>query len=151
MGALLDKLIESHIAPFAEKCKSSGNYSDEMFKLAEDALIEKIRKDVKEEIRQELTVEEIEKQKVEIDREIEAYSTEKALKEIKGFIIEGIILAVIIGLIVNQMTDIITYLKGTEAYLATIIIIICLIIAVLIYIILRFANTVGKMIKRKGK
>ena len=151
MGAKLDEIINSHIAPFVEKSKADGNHSDEMFDLATRSLVDRFRKEIKDEILSELTNEEIEQRKAQIDQEIDAYSTQKAIQATKSFIVEGIILAAIVGLIVNQVTDLISYVKGDGAYWATIVLIVLLVIAVTFYVFMRFATVLEMIIKRRDR
>ncbi len=118
-----------------------------MLRLAEDALLDDFRKKIKSEIQEELTEEEKARQIAEIDKAIKSHSTKQALQEIKGFIFEGIFLAAIIGLIVNQMTDIVTYLKGEgEQYMYTVVIIFALVALVFFYIMGRFVNTIERFL-----
>lgn len=150
MEATLDKLIKAYIAPFLDSHKSHGD-SEDVCKEAEAALIDKLRNKVKTEIVNEMTEEEVSRQKELIDKRVGAYSASKAIKEIKQFIIEGIILAVAIGLLVNQLTDVITYLKGANAYVATGVIIALLILIVFVYVLIRLTSTISKIVNSKDE
>lgn len=114
MGKVLDQLIESHIASFEAKYKNANEYDDEMFQKAKNALIKDFQKDVKLEIISELT----EDEKSKIDQKLQAHKTKRTIEKLQTILHESIILAIIVGVLVNQITDIITAFKTVNYSIA---------------------------------
>lgn len=98
MGKILDDLINS-------KCKDELKNSSNVPESIVIALKEKLQKDIKDEIIKE-EAEKILKESIKLKKE-------KRIKEIKFTIFSGVFLSFFLGLIVNQATDIIGYLKGS--------------------------------------
>ena len=149
MGATLDKAVKAYVTQYMELDKKEGSEPKGVRDEAAIALHETMMQRIKEEVRCEMTVEEIEKQKSRIDAETENYATQKGVQELKTFILEGIGLAIVVGLIVNQFTDIITYLKGAENYRATVWVLFGLAGIVGLYVSCRLASLINKLINRK--
>lgn len=75
------------------------------------------------------------------------------ISQIKTLLFESVLLAALVGLIVNQATDIITYLKGNPAtldrglILTTLVIVVILLIAIHILINIRYISGISKILK----
>lgn len=100
-----------------------------------------IRKAYKEEVYAEV--------KQQVIREQEQYK----ISQIKTILIESILLAALVGLMVNQATDIITWLKGGLAtpnelfILVTLVIVAILFFAIHLLINIRYLNGISQIIK----
>lgn len=122
MSKQLENLVEEYIHNHQDviKIKSDGQNND-FYILAHDAIKKKLIEDVKEEIVSE------EKESIIKDAEIEIQKIKdrKYIEELKVLIGEGFVVAFFVGLLVNQVTDLISIFKGTlynEVLLKTIVI-----------------------------
>lgn len=101
MGKVLDDLINNKCS----KLKVAESISENELELYRDALKEKFKADVTNEI--------IEEEAKRLLKESLQLKKEKRIKEVKFTIFSGVFLSFFLGLIVNQITDIIGYLKGS--------------------------------------
>lgn len=150
MGAELDKLIRAYAKEALERIGKEEAADRVTYDEMEKGLFQMLRQNVKGEILSELNAEEIENREKRIAEEVKQHTTQNALQEAKSVIIEGIILAFFVGLLVNQFTDIITYLKGGEGpFNPTLWIIAGIVVVLWIFVALKLVNTVSSLINRK--
>lgn len=109
MSETLEKLLNNFIESKHSEIKENTE-KDEYMEYMTTAVKEKMRAAVVEEIRRELEPEIIEK--VKKDNEIE--EQKRRVKELQEVLWSGFIIAFIVGLLVNQVTDIISFLKGAS-------------------------------------
>lgn len=142
----LDEVINSFI-----ENKNSVLYErapEEAFKEFRDAVGEKLKKDIIEEVKEACANEIAEDAKKKIDMAAE----EKAIKEAKVLLWNGFLMAFVVGILVNQVTDIISFYKGGSS-LKTIsdTMVLCVILAVICLgmYIYTFAQTFIKIVKNR--
>jgi len=146
MGKELDKLIESYLATFEAKYKSKNECDDGMLQIAKNALISDFQKKVRDEIVSEFT----EAEKAQIDKKIQEHKTQKDLENLRTLVLEGIVLAIVVGILVNQITEIIAYFKtGNYAIAWTWGIVFLLGIGVWSFVLSRLASAIGALLKNK--
>lgn len=129
------KITRNVVKEYAELhvYKEYGYGEDEKNKKLRKATMETVEKEVFEEIRKDIY--NLEKEKIikDIEKEMEEKEKNKRISQIKFILIEGIILGMLVGLLTNQITDIISYSKGEKDYIITLIIIIILLILSVIF------------------
>ena len=146
MGKELDKLIESYLATLEAKYKSKNECDDGMLQIAKNALISDFQKKVRDEIVSEFT----EAEKAQIDKKIQEHKTQKDLENLRTLVLEGIVLAIVVGILVNQITEIIAYFKtGNYAIAWTWGIVFLLGIGVWSFVLFRLASAIGALLKNK--
>ena len=136
MGSTLDKVVSEYVHNNAEEKQEEPD----ILSAAEDA----IKKRIVEEI------EPVIKEKVKV--EVETEENEKKLEELKEIIWSGFLVAFFVGLLVNQVTDVITHLKGDDnmqGTLAAIIILLLLCLAVFLYMFIAKVKKIYDAIKKK--
>ena len=103
MQKILDKVLDKYINLYYSE-KNEGD-AKEIIEAAKEEIKRRIYSDIKEEIKEEALrdADEIIKKRAELHR----------LKELRNLSIEGIFIAFFVGLLVNQVTDIIGYYKGS--------------------------------------
>lgn len=148
MGKRLDECIDARLQPIVERYKNAQEYSQDDLDDVTSALSEKWRLEIKQDILAECTEEEKQQIRYAVDKEREAYSAKKEVEDLRALIVEGILLAIIVGLLVNQATDFISYLKGEKAYLATAVISTILALLLFIYILTRLASVISRLMKK---
>lgn len=148
MGKRLDECIDARLQPIVERYKNPQEYSQDDLDDVTSALSEKWRLEIKQEILAECTEEEKQQIRYAVDKEREAYSAKKEVEDLRALIVEGILLAIIVGLLVNQATDFISYLKGEKAYMATVVISVILALLLFIYILTRLASVISRLMKK---
>lgn len=148
MGVRLEKLIEERAKHIVKQYESNDEYSKEDLQETIDALSAKWRSEVKQEVMQECTDEEITRMKKTVDEAREAYSTKKAIEDLRVLVVEGIFLAIAVGLLVNQVTDLITYAKSEKDYSFTLLAIAILCFILFGYVLTRLASTISKLLKK---
>lgn len=109
MSETLEKLLNNFIESKHSEIKENTE-KDEYMEYMTTAVKEKMRAAVVEEIRREIEPEIV--QKVKKDNEIE--EQKRKVKELQEVLWSGFIIAFIVGLLVNQVTDIISFLKGAS-------------------------------------
>lgn len=109
MSETLEKLLNNFIESKHSEIKENTE-KDEYMEYMTTAVKEKMRSAVVEEIRREIEPEIVEK--VKKDNEIE--EQKRKVKELQEVLWSGFIIAFIVGLLVNQVTDIISFLKGAS-------------------------------------
>lgn len=103
MGQILNKLI-------TEKIK---NDNENLFKNVPEEQREEYQNSLKEKLETDIINEIVEEEAEKIASKVTKIRKEKRIKEIKNTILSGLFLSFFLGLIVNQLTDIIGYLKGS--------------------------------------
>lgn len=150
MGAELDKLIRAYAKDALERVGREEAADRATYAEMEKGLFQMVRQTVKTEILAELDEEEIANREKRISEELTRRSTQKALQDAKNVIIEGIILAFFVGLLVNQSTDIITYLKtGGGPFTPTLWIITAIVVGLWVFVALKLVSTVSSLLNRK--
>lgn len=140
----LDKIID--IAVTSGKELISLEASPEEREELAAALREKKKRDVVREIRNEYKQELIQK----INAENEQEANRQRIKDLKKLMGEGFFLAFIVGLAVNQMTEIITYVKGGDNFNRTLILTIGLVaICIVAYMYIFFENAIALLKEKK--
>lgn len=148
MGKQLDDCINARIKLTLEQNTPDQNYSQGVLGEVTAALYDKWHSEIKQEILTECTEEEKQQIRYAVDKEREAYSAKKEVEDLRALIVEGILLAIIVGLLVNQTTDLIAYLKGEKAYMATVVISVILALLLFIYILTRLASVISRLMKK---
>ena len=134
LNNLIDKAYKSQEKEIKEKCA----FSNEDLTIHSMAVKESLEKLVYKEIKQEL----YDEVTIAATKQLEKEALNKKVKELEKIIYTGLILAIFVGMLVNQLTDIITYLKnGTNFNLLsnTIILVLifaglCILITVVIFV-----------------
>lgn len=140
----LDKIIDIVVASSQELISLEASQEDRE-ELA-TALREKKKRDVVQEIRNEYKQELIQ----EINAENEQEANRQKIKDLKKLMWEGFFLAFMVGLAVNQVTEIITYAKGGADINRTVILTIALVvICVVAYIYTFFENAIALLKEKK--
>ena len=146
MGAQLNRLIRACAEAKVKSLGTSSRYSREAREEVINALSNQWREDIKKEIIDELT----EAEKAKIDKQIQEHSTKRDIENLRSLVCEGIFLAVIVGVLVNQITDLVTNFKdGEYSIIITWVIILVLGAGVWGYILFRLAATIGKLLGNK--
>lgn len=148
-GAFTEKLVEEYI-----NLKVDAQYG-----IAKEEKDIKLRLAMKEmlykEIQTELVEDIYEMKKAEIiedgKKAIQDIEEKKKRSQLKFILIEGIILGLITGILVNQITDIISYLKGSTNYIATSIIIISLILLGIVFAFIVYLSKIEDYFLNKGE
>lgn len=136
MGSTLDKVVSTYVHNNAEEKQEEPD----ILSAAEDS----IKKRIVEEI------EPVIKEKVKA--QVETEENEKKLEELKEIIWSGFLVAFFVGLLVNQVTDVITHLKGNDnmqGTLTAIIILLLLCLAVFLYMFIAKVKKIYDAIKKK--
>lgn len=115
------------------------------------AMNEKLRDEIFEKIIKDIY--NLQKNKItkEVQEKLRQEEEEKKRSQIKFILIEGIILGLITGLLVNQITDIISYLKGNNNYSATSWIILILGILAALFAFIVYLNKLEEFFTNKKK
>lgn len=101
------KITKKMINAYITSQKITGETEEEvkiMKKAIEDNFFEQIKREIIEEEKKKIVL--------EAQREIDELENKKRVKEIKVLMYEGVIVAFIVGLIVNQATDLVNVIKG---------------------------------------
>ena len=116
-----------------------------------------VRKLLKEKIREEISQEiiEIEKDRIskKVEEEVDRKDELRKKKQIKSIVIETLVLGFLIGLLANQGTDIITYIKGgTDINIVlTLIWIVILLIVNVLFAFLMYIDNLDEIFKFNNK
>lgn len=86
---------------------------DSVSKEEQEDLIEALRERTKNRIIQEIKAEYKAEVLKEVDFEIQQQANAKKISELKSLMWNGFVLAFVVGLVVNQVTDVIGYYKGS--------------------------------------
>ena len=146
----IDKLISDGVDIAFSGYKGTKKASAKVRNEAINALKAQWRSEVKAEIIEELTAEEIALKTKEVNSRMQSQKAKKAIEDLRLLVIEGIFLAVIVGVLVNQITDIVTYMKGDKAYLITFAVIAVLIVIIFFYVIVRLITSISKLLNTEG-
>lgn len=124
--------------------------------LTNNAVVDPIQA-AKEILKQEITSEIREKYKEEIYSEVKQQvrceQEQDKVSQIKAILIETVFLSALVGLIVNQMTDVITYLKegitiaSWQIVCLTLGFVVAFFVAMVILIQVRYVNGISKIIR----
>lgn len=151
MGKELNKLVQARISQLMKE--EEANFSvqssekEEILSRLQNDLIREVKKEVKGELLEDELVamrERVQKEEVELKRV-------QLLDRVKGFLLEGIILAVLVGLLVNQLTDVVTSCKSIVAAsgVATGFVVLLLIALLWLFIKLRLLDVIEKYEKQE--
>ncbi len=143
MSDKLSILIDNYI----DKCGYTAKSKDD------ELIIEKAKKQIKQEISKEICEEMRDKALREADTIIKNRVEMHHIKELRKLAIEGLIVAFFVGLLVNQVTDIIGFLKGTvtlDSIIPTIILVLFFSSICVLIFLLEFISTFIKL-WRKAK
>lgn len=145
---LLEKAVTAYIAQLSEKkVISDDSMQGDIQESLKSMLTEEIEKQIRLKYKSELLL--------EIDQKAKESAKLYKIKEFKTIMISGIIIALAMGLGVNQLTDFITYIKtGTTSSSPVAFTLIiagtCLSICILLFIY-NFIVEALKIIKKEGK
>lgn len=123
LNRLIDKAIKSDQRIF-EEIETNGFTTDEYIEAVTEKTRDKVYKEVKDEVREEALA--------EAEAIAEKRKFEKQISEIKKLTLQGIALAFFIGLLVNQITDVITFCKKSGMFSTGVTILVLVIISLLI-------------------
>lgn len=101
MGKVLDDLINSK----CNQLQEAEGVSKNDIKLYQNALKEKLKENIKDEI--------IKEEATRLTKEYQKNILDEKIKQLKILFFTGIIVSFFIGLLVNQVTDLISIWKGT--------------------------------------
>ena len=145
MGKKLDELISKQVEAIFASFPTSNQYTEETRTEAMDALAQKWKQKVRQEVIDELTADE----KAKIDTEVKAHKNKAEIENLWTLVRESLFLAFIVGILVNQATDLITYYKDGEfKLLITWIAVILLGAVVCVYVLFRLASTISKLLDK---
>lgn len=102
----LDKLLDAVMNEKSDLIDKEADDGDR------EELIEALREKKRTEIIREIRTEYKNELKKEVDLEVQEELNQKKINDIKELMWSGFLLAFVVGLAVNQVTDIIGYLKG---------------------------------------
>lgn len=137
MSDILDKVVYYFV-----RHESKGE-REEILQAAEQRIKEQIITKIKDDVRSE--------ERTKAKEEIEAEENEKKLDELKDIIWSAFLVAFLVGLLVNQVTDIITLFKNGSIQWTVIIICLLLLLCLVVFFIM-FVSKIKKIyeaIKRK--
>lgn len=126
-----------------------GEGKEEQDKNIREAMYEKLQIEIFESIKTDIY--KLEEKNIIEDgqRKIKEMEEEKKKTQLKFILIEGIILGLITGLLVNQITDVISYLKGDKNYQATDWIIVILAILGIVFAFVVYLNKLEEYFTNK--
>ncbi|MDE6314057.1 MAG: hypothetical protein K2M46_10670 [Lachnospiraceae bacterium] len=108
MAKTLEKLLDDFVESRHMEIEA-GTEKDEYNALMKTAVKDKLRNDIMKEIQAEYEQEIIKK----VKKDIAVSEQKRKLKELQDVLWSGFLIAFIVGLLVNQATDVISFLKGT--------------------------------------
>lgn len=141
--------LESLIDAYAKTKLTGKNFKKNNIIDPVQVVKDQLMSEITEEIRTAYKEEVYSEVKRQVAREQEQYK----INQIKTLLFESVLLAALVGLIVNQATDIITYLKGGLTtpnqlfVLITLAIVVILLVAIHILINVRYLSGISKIIK----
>ena len=103
----LDIVIDTYIKENRKKCEDK--YSEEHISEMEDALRERLKKQIVDKIKNDYSQEILKN----ANEEVQKRENIEKLNQLKSIMWTGFVIAFVVGLFVNQVTDIIGYFKGT--------------------------------------
>lgn len=146
MGATLNKLLRECAELTVERLGTSSQYPVEIREEVINALSNEWREKIKAEVIDEMT----EAEKSKIEKDIEEHKTKKDFENLLILVCEGVFFAIIVGILVNQITDLITYYKAEQyKVLITWGIVLGLGLAVCLYVLFRLVNIISKLLRSK--
>lgn len=140
------KIAKKMINAYVESQNISEGETNDEIEYIKDSAKKNLFNDIKEEIIN------LEKDRIikEAEDEIKKLEQERKIKEIKVLMYEGFIIAFVVGLIVNQVTDILNVSKGVETKVTiTLLWIIVLGILTIIIYSNKFLDDIANTIKEK--
>ena len=109
LDTLINKALETEKAKFTKIEEVSKEDENEFILATKLSLTERIYKEIKNEIEVEIKQKAIQ----DAQNEIQQQSISNKIKELRTLIISGFVMSFFVGMLVNQSTDIIGYIKGT--------------------------------------
>lgn len=140
LDTILTEFAELYFKDNKDKVNKAKNPKDieEMFiNSAKESIVSEIRNNLKKEIEEEV--------RSQIKKEIQEAKDIQNRKQIKRFIIETIVFSFIIGLLVNQFTDIVTYLKQEDTKIWTALVIIGLLLILVLFTFFMYLSNVEEL------
>ncbi len=136
ISTLADFYFEDNKAEI-DATKNQSNIKEIFINSVRDSIKNEIRSNLKKEIEEEV--------RSQIKKEIQEEKDKQNRKQIKKFIIETIIFSFIIGLLVNQFTDIVTYLKQNDTKIWTAIVIIVLLLILVFFTFFMYLSNLEEL------
>lgn len=115
LNSVIEAAINNNLEAEAVLQNAAANRKDVTYLYLRDLAKKELRNRICEEIKEELKEQIVKEAQDEIDRKANL----KQIQEIKTLTVTGAILAVFIGLLVNQLTEIISYYKGSILVVGT--------------------------------
>ena len=151
MGATLDKLIELRVSSLIENHSKDTQLPPGDIEYMHDSLSEQLHAQIHKEICQDITQEELDKLRHSAETQHKSEARKKAVDSVTSLLLESLILSGVIGLVVNQVTDLLTYAKSLFSSLwavgITFAIVIILLIAVVLFFFLRLSNIIKTLLE----
>lgn len=139
MADCLDRLLKNYIEMVAPNEKDK------------DLVAPALRKQIIDEIRPKIEKEIYDSTKEKIEKEMEEKRTLDQAQHLKNLMLEGILLAFIVGMIVNQFTDVVSAIKPEQLtriwWLITLGIPCALILLIVFYVGIRLYNSMIEIMK----
>lgn len=111
MGKTLDKLVTARIVQLFPEFEKGFDVSDPEKEDVAVKLQSTLTQEVREEIKAELLEEEIATMKARVSQEEATLRHSSLIQNIKTLFLDGFLIALLVGLVVNQVTDIFSYFK----------------------------------------
>ena len=109
LDTLINKALETEKTKFSQIEEITKEDEKEFMITTKLAITERIYKEIKNEIEVEIKQKAIQ----DAQNEIQQQSISNKIKELRTLIISGFVMSFFVGMLVNQSTDIIGYIKGT--------------------------------------
>lgn len=137
------KVLDEAVKKYTES-KASGENEE---------VIEILTEKFKNEIYKEVVEQEKERILEEVDREKESRNQQEQIEQIRWIVLETILLGILVGLLVNQGTDIIAYLKGdtTVNLNGTLYWVLFLVILNIAFVLFTYIGKLGDLFKKRLK
>ena len=145
MSEKLDSLVEKYASFNSEKILNQDAPQD-----AKEEYFAAVKHTLKKQIYEEIEIEVRDKAVATAQKEIERLADQKRIDEYKKLMFEGFLVAFFVGLLVNQSTNIIEYLKELLEFPkigSTLIIIIVLLVVCGVIYCYRFISELIRMLK----
>lgn len=152
MSEALRKIVEKAVESDTQKLLEKLDTDDEKenFEQCKKALKEKIYNQIQEEIKEKFASEIADRAEEKINQR----ASQKKIEELKKLTINGFIVAFLVGLFVNQVTDFIGKYKGsvslTNIWPTVVIILVLFVLCVIVFIIM-FLDELLKIVGRNNE
>ena len=137
MGKALNMLAKARIMQLLDETEKDFDVSTPEKAEVASRLQCDLIKEVREEIKAELLEEEIATMKATVSQEEANLRRSSSIKNIKTLLFDGFLVAFLVGLTVNQVTDILSYIKTGEGNVPLTLLSI-LILVVLIFVLVQY-------------